>query len=339
MRFGNLTYLWLIWIIPVLIGFYVFAFKHKKKALALFAHQEVLARLLQWVSFPRQYLKAGMLCTGVLFIILSLIEPKWGYQWQEVRRTGIDIMIALDVSRSMNAADVKPSRIERAKMEISDLLNNLKGDRAGLMVFSGTAFVQCPLTLDYGAFRVFLDQVDTTLVSRGGTDIGAALQRAEGSFLQTENKFKVIILITDGEDLQGNALQITEELQKQGIKIFTIGIGTPEGVPIPVYDDQGNKTYIKDKQGQMVLSKLDETLLQKIALYTGGAYVRGTQAQGLGLLRIYEEKIRDLERRELESTMQKRYENRFQIPLFIGIILIFAEFFVSEKRTVRHEKK
>ncbi len=332
MQFGNLNFLWFLFLIPLLVIFYIYAFDKKKKALAQFAHSEVLSRLLVWVSFPRQYLKAAFLCVSVLFIVFSLTEPKWGYHWQEVKRKGVDIMLVLDVSRSMLAADVKPSRLERAKLEISDLADKLQGDRIGLVVFAGSAFAQCPLTLDYGAFKMFLDQVDTDIVSRGGTDIGGAIRRAQSAFLEGENKYKIIILITDGEDLEGEGLKAAEEAKKKGIKIFAVGIGSNEGVPIPVTDEQGNKVYVRDKEGKMVLSKLDETSLQKIALYTGGAYVRGNAAEGLGLEKIYNEKIMDLEKKELKSTMQKRYENRYQIPLLFAIILIIGEFFVSEKR-------
>lgn len=335
MRFGNLHYLWLLFIIPALVGFYIYAFGKKKKALSLFAHSDILEKLLVWVSLPRQYFKAGLLCVAVLFIILSLIEPKWGYKWQEVKRKGIDIIIALDVSRSMLAQDIKPSRLERAKIEIGDFLNHLKGDRIGLLVFAGTSFMQCPLTLDYGAFKLFLDQVDTTVISRGGTDIGKAILCAKDSFLEGENKYKIIIFITDGEDLQGKAVEIAKDAKKQGIKIFTVGLGSNEGAPIPVFDENGNKSYVRDKDGNMVLSKLDETTLQKIALYTGGAYIKGNTAQGLGLEKIYNEKIATLDKRELKSTMQKRYENRFQIPLSIAIILIIVEFFFTEKKKVR----
>ena len=335
MQFGNVHFLWLLLLIPALIIFYAAAFGKKKKALAQFAHNQVLARLMVFVSFTRQYVKAGLLCGAVLFTALSLIEPKWGYQWQEVKQRGVDIMIVLDTSRSMLAADVKPSRLERAKLEISDLLNHLQGDRVGLVVFAGTAFLQCPLTLDYSAFRLFLDQVDTDSVSRGGTDIGGAITRSMDAFLGGENKYKVMILITDGEDLEGNAQKMAEEAQKRKIKIFTVGLGTPQGVPIPYFDEQGNKSYVRDQSGQMVLSKLDEPSLQKIALYTGGAYVRGSQADGLGLQRIYQEKIQELEKRDVKSSMQKRYENRFQIPLFLAVGLIILEFFVSEKRKLK----
>ncbi len=334
MRFGNLNYLWLLLIIPVLVIFYIHSFGRKKKALALFADNDVLSKLLVWVSFPRQYFKASLMCAGILMIILSLVEPKWGYQWQEIKRRGIDIVIALDVSRSMLAADVKPNRLDRAKLEIGDLLNHLNGDRVGLVAFAGTAFVQCPLTLDYGAFKMFLDRVDTNMISRGGTDIGGAIKRAQGAFPEEENKYKIIILITDGEDLEGNAVKIAEKAKNKGIKIFTVGLGNAQGVPIPVYNENGNKSYLKDRSGQMVLSKLDEVTLQKIALFTGGSYVNGSSAQGLGLIKIYKEKILDLEKKELKSTMQKRYENRYQIPLLFGILLVVLEFFVSEKKKV-----
>ncbi len=338
MRFGNVHFLWLLLVLPVLILFYVHAFAAKKKALSLFAHSEVLSKLLVWVSFPRQYFKAAILCLGVFFIVFSLIEPKWGYKWQEVKRKGIDIIIMLDVSRSMLAQDVKPDRLERAKLEISDLVDDLQGDRVGLLVFAGTSFMQCPLTLDYAAFKMFLDQVDTDSISRGGTDIADAIRRAQASFLEGESRYKALMLITDGEDLEGDPLEAAKEAQKSGIKIFTVGIGSQEGVPIPLFDDQGNKSYVRDKQGNMVLTKLDEQTLQKIALQTGGAYMRATGTGGLGLQKLYDEKIASLEKRELKSTMQKRYENRYQIPLLCAIILVVLEFFVSEKRRVRsHE--
>ncbi len=339
MKFGNLHYLWLLLVIPILVIFYIHSFKRKKNALALFAHNDVLARLLVWVSFPRQYFKAGLLCVGILMIIFSLIEPKWGYQWQEIKRRGIDIVIAVDVSKSMLAADIKPNRLERAKLEIGDLLNHLHGDRIGLVAFAGTAFLQCPLTLDYGALKMFLDRVDTNLISRGGTDIGGAIKRAQGAFPEGENKYKIIILITDGEDLEGNAVKLAEKAKNNGIKIFTVGLGNTQGVPIPMYNENGNKSYLKDRSGQMVLSKLDEITLQKIALFTGGSYVNGSSAEGLGLIKIYKEKVLDLEKKELKSTMQKRYENRYQIPLLFGILLVVSEFFVSEKKKVKkHEQ-
>jgi Ca-activated chloride channel family protein len=318
-----------------MVLFYTYSFKSKKKALALFAHNEVLSKLLVWVSFPRQYLKAGLLCACVFLIVLTLIEPKWGYKWQEVKRKGIDIIIMLDVSRSMLAQDVKPNRLERAKMEISDLIDNIHGDRVGLLVFAGTSFMQCPLTLDYAAYKLFLNQVDTNSISRGGTNISDAIRRAQASFMEGENRYKAIMLITDGEDLENDPMDAAKEAQKNGIKIFTVGIGSQEGVPIPVFDEQGNKSYVRDKQGNMVLTKLDEQTLQKIALQTGGAYMRATGAGGIGLQKLYDEKISDMEKRDLQSTMQKRYENRYQIPLLCAIILVILEFFVSEKRKAR----
>lgn len=333
MKFGNLDYLWLLFLIPAMALFYIWAFKSKRKALQRFANDNILKYLLNSVSFTKQKLKPVLFLAGIFLIIMALIQPKWGFRWEEVKRRGLDIVVALDLSKSMLAEDIKPSRLEAAKREIKSLINILTGDRIGIVAFSGSAFLHCPLTLDYGTAKLFLDNLDVGSIPLGGTDIGAAILKSVRAYEGHEKKHRVLILITDGEDLRGRALEAVEEAKKHGIVIFTIGIGRKEGAPIPFYDDKGRKGFIKDRNGRVVLSKLDTVLLQKIALMTGGK--KGSIGAGsFPLEEIYLEEVSKMEKRELESSRQKRFENRYQWPLLIAVFFLFFEFVLSEKRKI-----
>ncbi|OFZ71545.1 MAG: hypothetical protein A2451_03360, partial [Bdellovibrionales bacterium RIFOXYC2_FULL_39_8] len=222
MKFGNLQFLWMLWLVPALLFFYIWAFKRKQKLIDLFVGPALKGRLLQGVSYSRQKFKIFLIIAAVFLLIVALIRPKWGYHWEEVKRRGVDIIIALDVSQSMLAQDVSPNRLERAKREIIDLMQILNGDRVGLVAFAGTAFLQSPLTLDYGAVQIFLDDLTTELIPVPGTNIAEAMQIAIKSFDQTDKKSRVLILITDGEDHSGHALEVAKEARAQQIKIFTV---------------------------------------------------------------------------------------------------------------------
>ena len=261
------------------------------------------------------------------------MQPRWGFQWEDIKRQGIDIMVAIDVSQSMLAEDIKPSRLERAKRKVYDLCRMLEGDRIGLIAFAGTSFVQCPLTLDYGAFKIFLDYLEPDLIPVPGTAIGQAIRAAINSFSRRERTSKALIIITDGEDHEGNPLEAAQEAKKEGIRIFTIGVGQEGGAPIPMKDGSGG--FKKDERGELVLSRLDEAALQKIALETGGSYVRSVTGD-LDLNKIYQEDIRGtIEKKELLSTRKKRWEERFQWFLFAAILLLGIEFFMRETKAVR----
>ncbi|MBM4079657.1 MAG: VWA domain-containing protein, partial [Planctomycetes bacterium] len=257
MQYGNLNYFWLLSLAPLLALGYVLAFRWKRRALARFASVELHEKILQGVSKRKQRLKAAFVVLAVAFLVFALIEPKWGYHWEEVHRRGIDIVIALDVSRSMLADDVKPNRLEAAKREIKDLLNIVKGDRIGLVAFAGTAFIQCPLTLDYGACRLFLDDLSPATIPVGGTAIGEAILKSCQAFESKLKKHKAIILITDGEDHEGNPLEAAKEAKKQGVVVFPIGAGTREGSYIWVEDERGNRVRLKARDGEIVKSHLD----------------------------------------------------------------------------------
>jgi Ca-activated chloride channel family protein len=331
MHFGRLILIHLFWIVPALILFLVWSFRRKLVLLQRFAHIEMLKRMMGHVSIHRQYIKAGLIVTTVVFLILALMEPKWGATWEQVHRRGIDVIVAVDVSRSMLATDEKPNRLERAKRAILDLLNLMDGDRIGLIAFAGSAFVQCPLTLDYGAAKMFVNEIEPQLIPRGGTRIGDAIRKAIAAFEGDVKKHRALILITDGEDHDSNPLGAAEEARKKGIRIFCIGIGSPKGTPIQLTNEAGGMTYLKDTEGNQVLSKLDETLLQKIAIETGGAYVPA-QKSGLELDEIYTRRIAEMEEKDLESKREKRYEHRFQWPLSIAAFLLVIETITSDKK-------
>ena len=331
MEYGNLNFLYLLPLIPILIIGYILVFRQRRNALQRFAQSELLGRLLVSVSTGKQVAKACFLIVAILFIIFTLVQPKWGYHWEEVHRRGIDIVIAVDTSKSMLADDLKPNRLEAAKREVKALLNVLGGDRIGLVAFAGTAFISCPLTSDYGAFRLFLDDLDTDTIPQGGTAIGEAISRAVAAFEGKLKKYKSIILITDGEDHGSNPIEAAKNAKEHGIVIYTVGIGKKEGSYISITNEKGEKVLLKDKGGQVVKSRLDETMLNNVAMETGGAYVPAYGVQW-GLEKIYTERIAKMEERELGSHRVKRYENRYQIPLFIALVLIILESFTSGRK-------
>lgn len=330
LRFANNEYFLLFLLVPMFVLFYHWVFKWKTRALARFGNLDLVKKLSQSTSRGRQIVKAGFIVLGVLFVTLALARPQIGTRLEEVKREGVDVFVALDVSASMLAEDIKPSRLEKAKHEISAFIDMLKGDRIGLIAFAGEAFVQCPLTLDYGAAKTFLEIMDPASIPEPGTNLGEAIALAMKSFETKERKYKVLILITDGEDHGEDAVKIAEAADKEGLVIFTVGIGSPKGVPIPLYNERGNQIgFKKDRNGEVILTKLDELTLQKIALTTGGKYYRSTTGE-TKLARIYEE-IFKMEKKELASMKFAQYEDRFQYVLFFAILFLMIELMISER--------
>ena len=333
MNYGNLNYLYLLPAIPLLIIGYILVFRKKIKDLNKFASVELLQKAGLSINKKRQWLKAILIIVGVLFLIFTIIEPKWGYHWEEVEKKGIDIVIAVDTSRSMLADDVKPNRLEVAKREIEDLLNVLEGDRVGLVVFAGSAFIYCPLTSDYGAFRLFLNDLNTNIIPLGGTAIAEAIRKGISTFEANSKNHKAIILITDGENHEDDPLKAASMAKEQGIVVYTVGVGKKDGSYIKVKDESGNEVLLKDRQGQVIKSRLDEIALNKIALETGGLY---TPAYGTkwGLEKIYKNSIAKIEESTYKTQRVKRYVNRFQIPLFIAVVLVALESFLSDRKKI-----
>ena len=331
-RFEHLEYLGLLWVIVALAGLSIYCFSKKRKALALFASAELHKRLTANVSRGRQRLKAVLFVTGALFIVAALIEPKWGVYWAEMRGRGRDIIVVLDVSKSMLAEDVTPSRLERAKLAISDLVEKLRaghGDRIALVTFAGNASVKCPLTLDYTFFNQMLGEVNVQTQARGGTLIGDAIRKATEAFDDRLKNYKDMILITDGEDHDSYPVDAASEAKKRGITIHTVGIGDPSGAKIPV-KEAGRRSFL-EYEGQPVMSKMGVSTLLEIANATEGAFVPA-KTKAFSLDEVYQEKIANKEGRETEQTKRERYTNRYQWFLLIGFILLAAEPLISERK-------
>ena len=320
------------WLLPLLVGLaaaLVYALRGRARALDRFAEESLARQLALGASPGRRRLRMALRVVALVFVAVALAGPKWGFHWEEVRREGIDLIVALDTSRSMLATDVKPNRLERAKLAVLDLLPRLHGDRIGLVAYAGTAFLESPLTLDYSAFSRSLRALKVGIIPRGGTSLSRAIETSLDAFEARQGKYEALILITDGEDHEGDALAAAEKATEHGVKIYTVGIGTPEGELVPLPGAASG--YVKDRKGQVVKSRLNEDLLRDIALNTGGAYVRGLGPQ-LGLDEVFDQHIARMERREVDSGLERRYEERFQIPLLLALLLLLIESAIGDRR-------
>ncbi len=297
----------------------------------MFASPHLVDQLTRSVSSGRRTLKHVLMMVGVACVFVALARPQAGYRWEETHRKGLDILFAVDTSKSMLTQDVKPDRLTRAKMAVSDLVDKLDGDDVGLIAFAGDAFLQSPMTLDYDAFRESLAALDTSVVPRGGTDIARAISEAQAAFSTENDHDKILVLITDGEDLEGGAVTAAEAAAKDGVKIFTVGVGTTTGELIPVPTDNGGTEFVKDASGQFVKSRLDESMLKKIAAVTGGMYQPLGQ-QGEGLTTIYSQGLAPFQRHDLASRQHRVYLEQFQWPLLAALCCFLAEFLIGTRK-------
>lgn len=330
-RFAHPEYLYWLALVPLMLLFFWFARTRRKAARAQFSSLEMFNRLAGESSGAKRATKLIMLLVAVLLLVIGLANPQVGTRLEEVKQEGVDLFIALDVSLSMKAEDVKPNRLEKAKYEIGNLINRLGGDRIGLIVFAGESYVQFPLTTDYSAAGLFLDAVDVESVPTPGTAIGSAVQQAMKSFSWNEPTMKVLVIITDGENNEGDAVAQSEEAAKKGVLIYAIGMGSPAGAPIPVLDANGRQVDFKrDRSGNVVLTKLDEITLEKIASLGGGKYYRATSTQD-ELNAIYKE-INALQKREFGTKQFTDYEDQFQYFIAGAILLLLIEVILSDKR-------
>jgi Ca-activated chloride channel family protein len=328
MRFGSADYFWLLTLIPVLVAFFIWVWQHKQRVLARFASPALARRLTPTVSLARQVYKWVLLVLACIFLIFALVRPQFGIKTEMVERKGVDIMVALDISQSMLAQDIAPSRIERAKHEIGKLIDLLKGDRVGIIVFAGESYVQCPLTLDYAAAHLFLDAVDTDWIQLQGTAIADAIAQSLRAFRSESRKHKVLILISDGEDHEGDAMKAAQEAAQAGAKVYTIGIGSESGVPIPMNRGSGTVVYKKDRFGNLVMTRLNPITLEKVALEGGGKYFHA--GTNLDLSRIYGE-IAAMEQKELGASKMAIYKERYQYLLAVALLLLVVEFFLPAR--------
>lgn len=333
------SYSWLLLlllVIPFLAATYIFGLRKRNELIKNFVSEHLLETLTASWSRTRTRIKATLVFLAFISLILALARPSWDYEWQETKGKGIDVLFAVDTSKSMLAEDLKPNRLERAKLAILDLLAQMKRDRVGLIAFSGESFLQCPLTLDYDAFRQSLEVLDTHIIQKGGTNLASAIKEAESSFSQ-ENNFKFLVLITDGEDLAGEGLAQAKKAAANGMTIFTVGVGSTQGELIPISLPRGGVDFVRDENGKPVKTQLDEAALIKIAEETNGFYVPLT-ATGQGLEEVYEAGLSTVPPEELSSHMQKVATEHFQIPLALAIFILLLEPLVSTRRTDWRER-
>ena len=334
MQFGSPDAFYLLLLIPVLVLFFRWATGRHMRRAGVLGDPSLVQRLTLRRSVTRERVKLGLLLACLFFLALALARPQWGRGEEEVVAHGVDVFLVLDTSFSMDAPDVAPSRMERARYIASELMERLQGNRIGLVVFSGSAFVQCPLTLDYGAVRIFLDTVTTGIVPEPGTNIVQAVEAARKGFVARDSKYRVVVLLTDGEQSSGDVGGIAEAAREQGIVIHSVGVGTPGGEPIPVRNDEGEVAdYVRDESGQPVLSRLDEDALSRLALTTGGKYFRiSDRDEEIDQLT---ELVMGMEGTELESQLYSRYQERFYWPLVLAVALLIAETLISRQRPVK----
>ncbi len=331
----NVDYLILLFAIAViLIPAYCWSFYRKRKMLKALSEEKFLPHLNADVSMARQIFKAILLIVVFALLVVAVCRPRWNPKLKHVQRHGRDVVILLDVSRSMLAEDIKPNRLERAKIAISDLVDKLAGDRVGLITFAGDATVKCPLTQNYGFLKLVLSDITTESTGVGGTNLGDVIRKAATEvFDDTPREFKDIILITDGDD-QENSLPVDAAASagQDGIRIIAVGLGNPaQGERIPVYDDKGNRTFLT-YDGQQVWTKLDEETLRRVALASNDGKYIPVQTGTFDLGQIYEGIVATSEKRELEQQSTMEYEEKFQIFLVAALIIILAEMLVSERR-------
>ena len=324
-----LNWLWLTLLIWLCLRWFC---RRRQKRLNRFAESQLIDQIVMHFSHQRIMLRNILLACIFFFCLLALARPQWGFEWQAIRREGVDIMIAIDTSKSMLTQDVSPNRLMRAKLAVRDLLQRLRGDRVGIIAFAGDAFLMCPLTSDYAGVRLTLDDLDVTSIPHGGTNIGTAIEVAMQEYQSVPAKYKAIIILTDGENLEGDALAKARQARQAGIKVYCVGIGTQEGELIQQTNVFGEKEFIKDEKGHFVKSRLNEELLQEIALTTGGIYVRASGVR-FGLDIIYENELSRFEKRETERKMEKRYHERFQWPLTVAVLLLILETGLSTYHT------
>ena len=325
MKFGAPEFIkWLLLIIPLLS---LFIWMHRSRAtrLAKLISSNVWKTVIPGHSEKRRRRRIILRLLTLFCILLALTRPQWGSRWEEVKQRGLDIIVVLDTSKSMLAEDIKPNRLKQAQWAVRDFVKHLKGDRIGLVAFAGSSFLQCPVTIDYAAFTMMLDDLYAGIIPRGGTAIEQALKTAADSFDTESDADRVIILITDGEDHEGDPLRMAEDLKKQGIKLFTIGVGTTEGELVPT-----SEGYVKDSKGQVVKSALNEGLLEKLARQTGGFYVRSAPGD-FGLDRIYKLGISGLQRGEQETRLARVYEDRFGWFAAAALLFLILEALIAGK--------
>jgi Ca-activated chloride channel homolog len=328
-KFEHTHFFYALAVIPLLLLLVISYFISRKRKLRRIGDQSLVEQLLPYASRRKRIIKVTLFLSALVFMVLALCNLQTGSKLTEVKREGADIIVCLDVSNSMLAQDLSPDRLTRAKYALEKMVDMLQGDRLGLVIFAGEAYVQLPITTDYGAAKMFLGSIGPGMVPVQGTNLADAIQKASESFPADEGKNRAIILITDGENHESEAVAAAEMANKKGIMINTIGIGSEKGVPLPLVENGVVKGYRKDQDGQTVISRLNSDLLRAIASKANGVYVQASQAD-LGLGSVID-KINELDKAQIESKMYTDYEDQFQWFLATALLLLFIEFLISER--------
>jgi len=331
--FANRHVLWLLLVlVPALIVFFWWTMRVRRRLMTQFIEARLLPGLISGVSITRQKIRIACLICAAALVLIALARPQWGFTWQESKQKGLDIVVAIDTSKSMLATDIAPNRLTRAKLAALDLMQQAKSDRLGLVAFAGGAFLQCPMTIDDNAFRQSVEALDVNIIPQGGTALAEAINTALKAFREGNN-FKVLVMFTDGEDNDEGALDAAKSAAKEGMKIFTIGIGTAEGELLRFKDANGHEDYIRDEQGNVVKSHLNEKLLEQIAGAADGAYYRLVGAKTIDAL--YHQFLAPLPKSEGQEKLLKHYHEQYHWPLAAAIALLLVEMLLPERKRER----
>jgi Ca-activated chloride channel family protein len=334
MNFGAAYWFWALLAIP-LLGL-LFASAERRAALRMreFVSERLLPDLARTVDWRRRKLRFALVLLGFALAITALAKPQWGYIYEDVKRKGLDLIFAVDTSRSMLSNDVPPSRLQRVKLATQDLLNELQGDRVGLIAFAGRAFLQAPLTIDYSAAVESINDLDTNTIPEGGSNISAAIDLAVQTFGKSAIGNRALIIFTDGEELSGDAMKTATAAAEAGVRIFTVGVGTPEGSLIPITGEGGGTAFVKDSNGQVVKSKLDEKRLKEIAEATGGFYIHLEDGPRT-MRRLFGDGLSKMQAGDIDDRMSRRPIERYQWPLGAAMLALTASFLIRERKRVR----
>ncbi len=329
-RFLHPEYFYLLIAVPVLLALYILYIYIRQRRLAAFGNMAIIRQLMPEVSYTRGWVKLVFVLMAITLLVAGLAGPQFGSKLTEANRRGIELIIALDVSNSMLAQDIQPSRMERAKQAISRLTDQLTTDRIGLIVFAAEAYVQLPVTNDYVSAKMFLNSIGPGMVSEQGTAVGRAINLAVSSFSPQEDVKKAIVVISDGESHEDDPVEAARMAAERGITVYGIGIGSTQGAPIPMATGNGGVDFLKDREGNVVVTRLDEETLTEMAIAGGGKYVRATNMQ-IGLQPLFEE-INRLERVEFKEKIYSEYQDQFQYLLALAIIFILLDFLLLERK-------
>lgn len=334
-KFHNPDYLYLLILIPVLIVIMVLNSRKTQKKLRVAGEQHLIKGLIPEFSFFRKNLKFVLQLLAFSLLILILARPQFGSRLEEIKREGVEVIIALDVSNSMMAEDIQPNRLERAKQAISNLVDRLQDDKIGLIVFAGDAYTQIPVTTDYVSAKMFLSSIGPGIVPKQGTSLASAINLGIRSFSPVLAESKALIIITDGENHEEDPLPLTNQASEKGVIIHTIGIGSNSGVPVPVVNN-GRRDYLKDNEGNTVITRLDENILKDMAFATGGKYVRASNTN-IGLNTIFNE-ISSMKQQELEGTIYTEYDDQFQVLAAMVLLLLIVDIIIMERKNKKLSK-